>query len=42
MAGRGLVVLQLQLRVRSWLLLVPPRRLVSNQREFGESLAFGG
>ena len=28
LAGRGLVVLQLQLKVRSWLLLVPPRRLV--------------
>ena len=28
LAGRGLVVLQLQLKVGSWLLLVPPRRLV--------------
>ena len=27
--SRGLVVLQLQLKVGSWLLLVPPRRLVS-------------
>ena len=28
LSGRGLVVLQLQLKVGSWLLLVPPRRLV--------------
>jgi len=29
LTGRGLVALQLQLKVGSWLLLVPPRRLVN-------------
>ena len=42
LAGRGLVVLQLQLKVGSWLLLVPPRRLVIEEVDTNKEKLLAG